>query len=244
MVDVRRNLLILILMLAMIVTFSYMLMADHRSEAVSASLRLTGNDVEALAQTVDRSPFHRKRAEEVFVLLTREGDRAFEAENWTLAGEAYAKALRLSPGDAGLLQQYAKVLYLQHRFGEAIIALDQRRQAVPLRVEAHTDLALALFRAGRVDESKAVLGGALDVLPDEDAGPVYFLASCVHGELGEREQSHQMLAAAQSRLSPGELRYASLLWQAQSKVEAEAAEAQRRETLRSQAVDGAKAESE
>lgn len=242
MVDVRRNLLVLILMLAMIVTLSYILMSDRRSEAVSASLRLSTSDVDALAETAVKSPFHRKRAEEFFVLLTQEGDRAYEAENWELAGEAYGKALRLSPLHPGLLQQYARVMYLQKRFNEAIVALDRRRQALPLRVETHTDLALALYRSGRTDEAKAVLGGGLEVLPDVQAGPLYFLSACVHDETGDIETAQQMMAAAEGRLAADEMRYARRLWVAQSKQELDAALDERREELRERAADGGESE--
>ena len=217
MVHARRNVLILGLMLAMIVTMTVMLMQDHRGSRISGSVRMDAAVVSAVALSAERSPFHRRRAEELFVLLTQAGDRAFRAKDWSQAQTAYAKALRLSPNNPELLTQYAQVLYLQRRFDLAIDVLYRRRLADPTRVNAHTDLAVALYRVKRYDDARLVLQDGLNTVSDAQAGPLYFIAAQLYGESGSVEMRDQMIAAAHARLAPEELRLASRLWEAQTK---------------------------
>ena len=68
--------------------------------------------VKSWAESVLHPGIVRQILLDLFEIL-QEGDKAYQAEDWALAGDAYGKALRLSPMNAGLLKQYAHVMYRQ-----------------------------------------------------------------------------------------------------------------------------------
>lgn len=121
------------------------------------------------------------------------GDHAFEARNWTIASDEYAKYMEFRPGDQMTRKRWGQSLLRQERYNEAADVLRVLYSQQPGNDETADLLAEALFGAKRNDElyrmlrSEALeaqrgeswmrLGTFAQKLGDRDTAQVSFLAA-------------------------------------------------------------------
>ncbi len=98
-----------------------------------------------------------------------EGRRAFQAERWNEAVEAFSEAVRAAPDSAGARINLAAALVETGRVDEAVEELARALEIDPDNPTAHFNLGLLERTAGRLEDAARHLRRAVELQP-EDAG--------------------------------------------------------------------------
>jgi serine/threonine-protein kinase len=85
--------------------------------------------------------------------------------DWAGAEQSFARALRLSPGNAMVLDLCGLMLTAQQRYDEALSVQRRSREIDPLTLVHTSDLATTLLRAGRYDEAMREARYLIDTAP-------------------------------------------------------------------------------
>jgi Flp pilus assembly protein TadD len=99
------------------------------------------------------------------------------------AGEYFAKALRLVPGDAEAHYKLGSVRLFQSRLDEAIVQFSEALRLHPDYAEAHRNIAVALMRQGKPRDGAAHFSEALRINPGNPEA--HFNLGVAHLELNE-----------------------------------------------------------
>jgi tetratricopeptide (TPR) repeat protein len=104
------------------------------------------------------------------VLLSQEADRLFAAQRFTEAVTLYRKALRLTPDDAGVMNDLGLALHYAGNTAEGIAALRAGTDAAPDFQRIWLSLGFVAMQAGDTEQARQALTKAQTLDPQSDIG--------------------------------------------------------------------------
>lgn len=136
-----------------------------------------------------------------------EGRRAFQAERWNEAVEAFSEAVRAAPDSAGARINLAAALVETGRVEEATEELTRALELAPDNATAHFNLGLLERNAGKLEDAVRHLRRAVELQP-EDSGARLELARALRatGRLEEALEQFAWVAHRHPETQP-EARY-------------------------------------
>lgn len=109
------------------------------------------------------------------------------------AEDIFKTALLFEADNPEILKQVGEMAFVDGRFLEATNYFAQYLAARPERVEAYTNLAIALIRADNLAAAELTVNKGLGKLGQTQPGPLHFILACIQQKKGDVKQAEELL---------------------------------------------------
>ena len=162
----------------------------------------------------------KKKMNEALKLLKNYGDHRRDFQYYMMAGylgyqplESYARALEMQPGNERAMRGYARILFAEERYGEALEMYDQLVAIQPEKKSYLLNRAVCQTNLGRYEEAEKVLFRLNYETPDDDhVNRVLAWALTCDGKYEQADHLYRQLLSVEEPSEDDLLHYGYSLW--------------------------------
>lgn len=162
----------------------------------------------------------KKKMNEALKLLKNYGDHRRDFQYYMMAGylgyqplESYARALEMQPGNERAMRGYARILFAEERYGEALEMYDQLVAIQPEKKSYLLNRAVCQTNLGRNEEAEKVLFRLNYETPDDDhVNRVLAWALTCDGKYEQAAHLYRQLLSVEEPSEDDLLNYGYSLW--------------------------------
>ncbi|MBO5594532.1 MAG: tetratricopeptide repeat protein [Prevotella sp.] len=162
----------------------------------------------------------KKKMNEALKLLKNYGDHRRDFQYYMMAGylgyqplESYARALEMQPGNERAMRGYARILFAEERYGEALEMYDQLVAIQPEKKSYLLNRAVCQTNLGRYEEAEKVLFRLNYETPDDDhVNRVLAWALTCDGKYEQADHLYRQLLSVEEPSEDDLLNYGYSLW--------------------------------
>lgn len=214
-----RELAILSLTLSLVVVLSILLLQEPPPSTLKASVAMRSDTITALRNSVNRTPFHRRRAERILNQLIKSGINAQNSSQPKRAEAYFLSAAKLAPEDVTVQRLLGMVYFQLKAYGKASIIFSRCLNLYKGgQLVDYTNLSISLLRNQQPGEAQKVLLAGLSVLDKKEQGPLHFLLSCIYKEQNLPKLANEERRKAESELGADEINQLSRLLYKEKKM--------------------------
>ena len=162
----------------------------------------------------------KKKMNEALKLLKNYGDHRRDFQYYMMAGylgyqplESYARALEMQPGNERAMRGYARILFAEERYGEALEMYDQLVAIQPEKKSYLLNRAVCQTNLGRYEEAEKVLFRLNYETPDDEhVNRVLAWALTCDGKYEQADHLYRQLLSVEEPSEDDLLNYGYSLW--------------------------------
>lgn len=162
----------------------------------------------------------KKKMNEALKLLKNYGDHRRDFQYYMMAGylgyqplESYARALEMQPGNERAMRGYARILFAEERYGEALEMYDQLVAIQPEKKSYLLNRAVCQTNLGQYEEAEKVLFRLNYETPDDDhVNRVLAWALTCDGKYEQADHLYRQLLSVEEPSEDDLLNYGYSLW--------------------------------
>ena len=162
----------------------------------------------------------KKKMNEALKLLMNSGDHRRDFQYYMMAGylgyeplESYARALEMQPGNERAMRGYARILFAEERYGEALEMYDQLVAIQPEKKSYLLNRAVCQTNLGRYEEAEKVLFRLNYETPDDEhVNRVLAWALTCDGKYEQADHLYRQLLSVEEPSEDDLLNYGYSLW--------------------------------
>ena len=162
----------------------------------------------------------KKKMNEALKLLMNYGDHRRDFQYYMMAGylgyeplESYARALEMQPGNERAMRGYARILFAEERYGEALEMYDQLVAIQPEKKSYLLNRAVCQTNLGRYEEAEKVLFRLNYETPDDEhVNRVLAWALTCDGKYEQADHLYRQLLSVEEPSEDDLLNYGYSLW--------------------------------
>ena len=162
----------------------------------------------------------KKKMNEALKLLMNYGDHRRDFQYYMMAGylgyqplESYARALEMQPGNERAMRGYARILFAEERYGEALEMYDQLVAIQPEKKSYLLNRAVCQTNLGRYEEAEKVLFRLNYETPDDEhVNRVLSWALTCDGKYEQADHLYRQLLSVEEPSEDDLLNYGYSLW--------------------------------
>ena len=162
----------------------------------------------------------KKKMNEALKLLMNYGDHRRDYQYFMMAGylgyeplESYARALEMQPGNERAMRGYARILFAEERYGEALEMYDQLVAIQPEKKSYLLNRAVCQTNLGRYEEAEKVLFRLNYETPDDEhVNRVLAWALTCDGKYEQADHLYRQLLSVEEPSEDDLLNYGYSLW--------------------------------